>query len=148
SSGIEVNKACYDAFASMKKDRKYKFVIFKISDDFKEVVVDSTSLDDLKDKDGKVIPQKEDPFEEFVLRLPENSSRFAVFDYTKEPTVYNKLLFVSWAPDTASIKSKMLHASTKATFREGLNGIAVDIQATDSSEVTHDVVMEKLKPRI
>ncbi|KAJ2083607.1 cofilin [Coemansia sp. RSA 988] len=145
SSGIKVNPECFTVFDELKKGRKFKFVIFKISDDFKEVVVDNTSQDNLKDAEGKDIPQKEDSFEEFILRLPKNSGRFAVFDYTKEPAIYNKLLFYVWAPDNAPIKSKMLYASTKSTLRAELSGISADIQATDGDELTQEAILEKLK---
>ncbi|KAJ2613626.1 hypothetical protein H4S08_002099 [Coemansia sp. RSA 1365] len=147
SSGIKVNPACFKAFQEMKKGHKYKFIIMKISDDLKEVIMDNTSLDNLKDEEGKDIRQKKDPYEEFMLRLPANSGRFAIydFDYTVDGGVRNKLLFYAWAPDTAPIKSKMLYASTKASLRADLTGIFADIQATDEDSLSREEVLAKVK---
>jgi cofilin len=34
----------------------------------------------------------------------------------------NKLFFVSWVPDVAKVKAKMLYASSKERFRRELDG--------------------------
>lgn len=40
-----VNQECVTAYNDLKLNKKYKYVIFKLSDDNKEIVVDSTSED-------------------------------------------------------------------------------------------------------
>jgi hypothetical protein len=45
----------------------------------------------------------------------------------------------SRAPDIAKVKSKMLFASSKDALRRALVGIGAEIQATDPSEVAHEV---------
>jgi hypothetical protein len=40
-----VNAECVTAYNDLKLNKKYKYVIFKLSDDNKEIVVDSTSED-------------------------------------------------------------------------------------------------------
>ncbi|KAI9469194.1 cofilin [Coemansia sp. RSA 989] len=145
SSGIEVDTACVDAFQEIR-DHKSKFAIFKISDDKLSVVVDNTSNKARKDNDGNDIPLLDDMYEEFLARIPEKEGRFAVydFDYEVEGGKRNRLLFYSWAPDAASIKNKMLYASTKQTFIGKLNGVAANIQATDESDLSHESVLEKM----
>ncbi|KAJ1857118.1 cofilin [Coemansia sp. RSA 1822] len=146
SSGIEVDNLCFDVYNDVKTS-KLKFVIYKISDDKKSVIVDSTSNEPAKDKDGNEVAAKDDLYEEFLSRLPKDEGRFAVydFDYEIEGGKRNKLLFYAWAPDTAAIKSKMLYASTKQNIRQKLVGISSDVQATDEEELSHENVLNNLR---
>jgi len=69
-----------------------------------------------------------------------------VYDFAyigKEGVEKNKLFFVSWVPDVAKIKQKMLYASSKEAFRRMLDGIQLEIQATDASEIEESVLREK-----
>lgn len=45
TSRATVNQECIEAYNSLKLNKKYKYIIFKLSDDFKEIVVESTSDD-------------------------------------------------------------------------------------------------------
>jgi hypothetical protein len=48
-----------------------------------------------------------------------------VYDFSyvgKEGVEKNKLFFVSWVPDVAKVKAKMLYASSKERFRRDLDG--------------------------
>lgn len=42
------------------------------------------------------------------------------------------------APDEAKIKSKMVFASSRDALRRKLDGIAVEIQGTDATEVSYE----------
>ncbi|KAK6137500.1 hypothetical protein DH2020_028753 [Rehmannia glutinosa] len=44
------------------------------------------------------------------------------------------------APDTSRIRSKMVYASSKDRFKRELDGIQVELQATDPSEMSIDIV--------
>lgn len=44
------------------------------------------------------------------------------------------------SPDTAKIRSKMLYASSKERFKWELDGIQVELQATDPTEMGIDVI--------
>jgi len=50
-----------------------------------------------------------------------------------------------WAPEDSKIKHKMVYAGTKDTVKKALNGIQVEIQGTDASEVEWAAVLEKCK---
>lgn len=55
SNSATVNEECITAYNDLKLNKKYKYVIFKLSDDNKEIVVDSTSesgpeYDDFREK--------------------------------------------------------------------------------------------------
>ena len=47
--------------------------------------------------------------------------------------------FVAWSPDTARVRSKMIYASSKDRFKRELDGIQVELQATDPTEMDLDV---------
>ena len=46
-------------------------------------------------------------------------------DNSQEGVEKNKLFFVSWVPDVAKVKAKMLYASSKERFRRELDGAAL-----------------------
>ena len=52
-------------------------------------------------------------------------------------------LFSKRAPDTAPTKSKMLYAGTKDTLKKNLQGLQVEMQGTDKSEVDQSEVLAK-----
>ena len=60
----------------------------------------------------------------------------------------NKLLFVSWNPDTAKGKDKMVYASIKEAFIESLVGIQIKVQCTDDSELSTDMIAEQTKSNV
>ncbi|TNY19293.1 hypothetical protein DMC30DRAFT_412076 [Rhodotorula diobovata] len=132
SSGVAVHPACLEAYQSLKLGKKLKFIVFKLSGDNKEIVVDTQS--------------ESASYDDFLEALPPNSPRYAVYDfeYEKGEGKRNKLCFYAWSPDEAKIKDKMLYASSKDALRRSLVGIASEIQGTDSSEVAYDEVLDKV----
>ena len=44
------------------------------------------------------------------------------------------------SPDTSRVRSKMVYASSKDRFKRELDGIQVELQATDPSEMSLDIV--------
>lgn len=87
-------------------------------------------------------------YDTFLEKLPENECKYAVYDFEYEigggEGKRSKIVFFTWSPDTAAIRSKMVYASSKDALRRALNGIAADIQGTDFSEVSYDLVLEKV----
>jgi len=85
-------------------------------------------------------------FAEFTAQLPEAECRYAVYDFSyvgKEGVEKSKMFFISWVPDVAPVKKKMLYASSKESFRRALDGIQLEIQATDPSEIEESVLRDK-----
>jgi hypothetical protein len=89
-------------------------------------------------------------------------SELAIYDWpitTVNPKHLKKLKFsISWnsyqcffflhqtlcrAPDTSRVRSKMLYASSKDRFKRELDGIQVELQATDPSEMSMDIVKSR-----
>ncbi|KAJ2901187.1 cofilin [Coemansia aciculifera] len=165
SSGITVDDQCKLAFHELKTTHEFKYVLFKIADDNKSIIVDTTSLGPFKDLDTVSPAEKEaalaarkaakdnlagksekEIYEMFVKLLPEQECRYAVYDFTyeKDGSSRNKILFYAWSPETAKIKNKMIYASSKDSLRKTLVGVAQDIQATDFEEASHDAALEKV----
>jgi len=46
--------------------------------------------------------------------------------------------------EDCGVKDKMLYASSKDTIRKSLNGVQVEIQANDMSDVEKKAVQEKI----
>ncbi|OBZ68873.1 Cofilin [Grifola frondosa] len=133
ASGVGVNPDCLNAFQELKLGKKTRYIIFTLSPDNTEVVVEKKS--------------ESHDYEQFMADLPENECRWAIYDFEFEKPDggrRNKITFYSWSPDDAKIKHKMLFASSKDALRRSLVGIAAEIQGTDYSEVSHESVFEKV----
>lgn len=130
-----MDQTCVQEFMSLKTKRTYKFLIFKVNDDGKEIVVDARG-----DRDGK--------WEQLTEQLPEHECRYAVWDHdftNKEGRPMSKIFFILWVPDTAKVRSKMLYASSKDNFRTMLDGINYELQATDADEIDYEVIIDRCK---
>ncbi|CAD6210646.1 unnamed protein product [Miscanthus lutarioriparius] len=71
--------------------------------------------------------------------LPADECRYCVydFDFITEEGCQKSKIFIAWSPDTAKIRNKMLYASPKERFKRELDGIQVELQATDPTEMGH-----------
>ena len=57
----------------------------------------------------------------------------------------SKLALITWAPDTAKVKSKMVYAGSKEALHRAFTGVGTKINATDLSELTEEVVTDACK---
>ena len=65
------------------------------------------------------------------------------FDYkTTDGRDADKVILLSWIPDTAKIKQKMSYAGTKEAVKSALVGVALNINATDLAEAGLDALTE------
>jgi len=84
-------------------------------------------------------------FDDFIALMPENDCRYALYDMnftTNDGRESSKLCMISWAPDTAKVRSKMLYAGSKDALSRVFVGVGTKITATDMSELTQDVVLD------
>eukprot|EP00898_Chlorokybus_atmophyticus_P006092 jgi/Chlat1/6484/Chrsp45S05980 len=130
-SGVTVTDECVTAFLELKRKKAYRFLIYDI-------------------KEGKVVLEKKgepsQSYDAFVACLPENECRYAVYDYdytNEDMAQKSKIVFVSWTPETAPRRSKMIFASSKSTIKQQLEGIQIELQATDTSEVDIEVFKDR-----
>ncbi|KAK6462923.1 cofilin, partial [Scheffersomyces coipomensis] len=133
-SSVAVADESLTAFNELKLGKKYKYIIFALNDTKTQIVVDSTS--------------SSTDYDEFLEKLPENECKYAVYDFEYEigggEGKRSKIVFFTWSPDTAPIRSKMVYASSKDALRRALNGIASDVQGTDFSEVAYESVLDRV----
>ncbi|XP_066364738.1 actin-depolymerizing factor 7-like [Miscanthus floridulus] len=130
ASGMAVDDDCKRRFLELKAKRTHRFIIYKIDEKKKMVVVEQVGEPVLN-------------YDDFAASLPANECRYAIFDYnfvTEENCQKSKIFFIAWSPDTARVRSKMIYASSKERFKRELDGIQVELQATDSAEVGLDVI--------
>ncbi|KAH9448060.1 hypothetical protein Pst134EB_022047 [Puccinia striiformis f. sp. tritici] len=85
-----------------------KYIIYALSADSKEIVVEKVS--------------ESQSYDEFLEDLPAGACRYAVYDFEYEleesEGKRNKLCFFTWSPDEAKIKNKMLYAASKKAIRD------------------------------
>ncbi|AAS52155.1 ADR235Wp [Eremothecium gossypii ATCC 10895] len=133
-SGVAVADESLTAFNDLKLGKKYKFVLFGLNADKTSIIVKETS--------------NERDYDVFLEKLPEDDCLYAVYDFEYEISgaegKRSKIVFFTWSPDTAPIRSKMVYASSKDALRRALNGVSSDIQGTDFSEVAYESVLEKV----
>ncbi|KAF5457833.1 hypothetical protein F2P56_021910 [Juglans regia] len=125
---MAVSDECKLKFLELKSKRNYRFIIFKIEN--QTVVVEKLGNPD-------------ETYEDFAESLPADECRYAVFDFdfiTAENCQKSKIFFIAWSPDTSRVRSKMVYASSKDRFKRELDGIQVELQATDPSEMSLDIV--------
>ncbi|CAK7337288.1 unnamed protein product [Dovyalis caffra] len=131
ASGMAVDDSCKLKFLELKSKRNYRFIIFKIES--QQVVVEK-------------LGSPEETYEDFAASLPADECRYAVFDYdfiTNENCQKSKIFFIAWSPDTSRVRSKMVYASSKDRFKRELDGIQVELQATDPSEMSFDIIKSR-----
>eukprot|EP00193_Tetraselmis_chui_P003719 CAMPEP_0177756282 /NCGR_PEP_ID=MMETSP0491_2-20121128/3020_1 /TAXON_ID=63592 /ORGANISM="Tetraselmis chuii, Strain PLY429" /LENGTH=277 /DNA_ID=CAMNT_0019271843 /DNA_START=37 /DNA_END=869 /DNA_ORIENTATION=+ len=122
-SGYSVDSGSVDAFMAMKAKSSFPWVLYRIQSS--QVVVDTIGNGD---------------YDDFLAALPPNNPRYAVYDFfltSSEGRKLNKLVFVLWSPNGASVKDKMMYSSTKDFFKELLDetASAADMHADDMSDI-------------
>ncbi|KAG0738057.1 hypothetical protein G6F16_000435 [Rhizopus arrhizus] len=132
SSGVRTNPECLQKYQELKLGKTLKYIIYKLNDDYTEIIVE------------KAVQNA--TYDEFLASLPENEPRYAVYDFDYEKSEggqRNKIVFYSWNPDTSMIRHKMVYASSKISLRKQMDGVGIEIQGTDASEVDYESVLEK-----
>lgn len=142
-SGATVSQECIEAYNDLKLAKKYKYIIFKLSDGNKEIVVEEAS--DNKDWEA---------FREKLISATTKSKtgavgkgpRYAVYDVEYELAsgegTRNKITFIAWSPDDAGVMAKMVYASSKEALKRTLTGLAAELQANDTDDIEYDSVVK------
>ncbi|KAI1357537.1 cofilin/tropomyosin-type actin-binding protein [Xylaria arbuscula] len=142
-SGATVSQECITAFNDLKLSKKYKYIIFKLSDDNREIVVEEASPDkDWENFRQKLISATSKTKSGAVTKGP----RYAVYDFeyglASGEGTRNKITFIAWSPDDAGVMPKMIYASSKEGLKRSLNGIGYELQANDPDDIEHDSVLK------
>eukprot|EP00752_Nemacystus_decipiens_P017526 g15707.t1 len=137
TSGVTVNDDAVEMFNAFKLHRAphdNRYFVYKIEND-SEIVVDTFG-------------DKSKTYDDFVACLPPTECRYGVFDLdftTRDGREANKLVFISWSPDTAKIKNKMVYAASKEAIKSALMGIGIHLQATDQGELELDYIKSQVQ---
>ncbi|XP_073040270.1 actin-depolymerizing factor 3-like isoform X1 [Primulina eburnea] len=127
--GSRVHDDCKLKFMELKAKRTHRFVVYKIEEKQKQVIVEK-------------LGEPAQTYDDFIAHLPAEECRYAVYDFdylTEDNVPKSRIFFIAWSPDTAKVRSKMIYASSKDRFKRELDGIQVELQATDPTEVGLDV---------
>jgi cofilin len=128
SSGVAVEDEIGEKFQDFKLQKSpIRYYVYKIENK-KTIVIASSG-------------ERSATYEDFCKDLPENEPRYGLIDLefeTKDGRPTSKLIFISWVPDTASVREKMLYSSSKESIKAVLNGVGIHINATDSAELDLD----------
>ncbi|XP_042964477.1 actin-depolymerizing factor-like isoform X2 [Carya illinoinensis] len=127
---MAIHDECKLKFLELKAKRSHRFIVFKIEEKKQQVIVEKVGRPD-------------ETYDDFTASMPPNECRYAVFDFdfiTIDNCQKSKIFFIAWSPDTSKVRSKMLYASSKDRFRRELDGVQVELQATDPSEMSFDII--------
>jgi len=144
-SGASVHADCVTKFNELKLNKKIKYIIYKLSDDYKEIVVEEASEDgDWDAFREKLINSKSKNKQGKEGKGP----RYAVYDLNYDLSSgegsRSKITFIAWSPDDAGIQPKMIYASSKDGLKRSLNGIATEFQANDEDDIEYQSVLAKV----
>ena len=127
STGVEVSSdvtTSFNKFKLQQEPYKLRYFVYVIKDK-KTIVIEKTG-------------ERNKTFDDFVQDLPENDCRYGLIDIEFETTdgrPTSKMVFISWNPDTASVRPKMLYSGSKEALKSALIGVGIHINATDMSEL-------------
>ncbi|XP_062210540.1 actin-depolymerizing factor 5-like [Phragmites australis] len=130
TEGMNVKEECQRWFMEMKWKKVHRFVVYKIDERSRAVLVDK-------------VGGPGEGYEELVAALPGDDCRYAVFDFdfvTVDNCQKSKIFFIAWSPTASRIRAKILYATSKQGLRRLLDGIHYEVQATDPSEMGFDVI--------
>eukprot|EP00092_Neocalanus_flemingeri_P041605 GFUD01045310.1.p1 GENE.GFUD01045310.1~~GFUD01045310.1.p1 ORF type:complete len:149 (+),score=34.50 GFUD01045310.1:55-501(+) len=142
SSGVAIADDCKSIFEDIKKNKTYRYCVFYIKEE-KSITVETKG-------------DSNSSYDDFLKDLQsggDGECRYGLYDFeyehqcqgTAESTKKQKLFLMSWCPDSAKIKKKMLYASSFETLKKSLVGVHKYIQATDASEASASEVEKQLR---
>jgi len=140
-----VSQDCITKFNELKLGKTVKYIIYKLSDDYKEIVVEEAS--DNGDWDTfreKLVTAKSKTKTGAMTKGP----RYAVYDFSYDLASgegsRSKITFIAWSPDDAGIQPKMVYASSKDALKRSLNGLAAEFQANDEDDIEYASVLQRV----
>jgi len=107
-----------------------KFCLFVIDGNY--IVPEETSKVRVKD-----LTDEENKFKYIMSKVPDTACRYALYDCAYETNVSpkNDLIFIMWAPESATIKDKMKYASSKDAIKKKFVGIKHAWELTDVADL-------------
>ncbi|KAI4155450.1 MAG: hypothetical protein LQ340_000996 [Diploschistes diacapsis] len=142
-SGVSVTPDCVSSYNELKLGKgTIKYIIYKLSDDYKEIVVEEKS----GDADYEVFRDKLVNAKSTYRGKESKGPRYAVYDFEYELASgegkRNKITFIAWSPDDAAVFPKMTYASSKEALKNALNGLAAEVQANRDDEIEFETILK------
>ena len=141
SSGVTVRDECKAVFEEIKLKKKHRYVIYYIKEET-EVCVEK-------------IGDRGESYGDFVKAITSDGGddcRYGVFDMEYKhhtqgasDATKEKLILMSYCPDTAKIRLKMIYASSFEAVKKPLVGVSKIIQAADMGDIDYKCVLEKVR---
>jgi len=145
-SGVSVSPECISVFNELKLGKgAIKYIIYKLSDDYKEIVVEDKGADgDWEAFQNKLLNAKSS-----YKGKEGKGPRYAVYDFDYElesgEGKRSKITFISWSPDEGTLVfPRMTYASSKEALKNALNGIASEVQANRDDEIEYDTILKDI----
>lgn len=138
SSGVTVSAEAKTVYEEVKKDKKYRYIIYHIKDE-KVIDVESTGA-------------RNASYSDFLEELQKFKAecRYCVFDFPANIPVegggektnmsVDRLILMTWCPEGSKIKQKMLYSSSYDALKKALVGVYKYVQACDYDDVAEDEV--------
>ncbi|XP_050253023.1 actin-depolymerizing factor 7-like [Quercus robur] len=119
---MDVSDECKQKFLEHIAKSNCRFIIFKIEN--QEAVVEKLGIPD-------------EAYVDFTASQPASERRITIFnfDFTTDQNFQKSNFFFS-----VHGRDKVVYASSEDRFKSQLDGIQVELQATDSSEMSLDIV--------
>ena len=98
ASRMAVHDDCKLKFLELKAKRTYRFIVYKIEEKQKQVVVEK-------------VGEPTQSYEDFTACLPANECRYAVYDFdflTAENVPKSRIFFVAWYSQSSSLLHNIL----------------------------------------
>lgn len=143
SSGVSVSQEAKTVYDEVKKDKKYRYIFYHIKDE-KVIDVESTGPRDAK-------------YEDFLKKLQDFKSecRYCVFDFPanvqvegsgdKSSMSVDRLVLMTWCPESSKIKQKMLYSSSYDALKKALVGVYKYVQACDFEEASQETIEDAFR---
>ncbi|VDO03428.1 unnamed protein product [Rodentolepis nana] len=130
ASGVKCSDDCISRFNDLKLRKDCRYIIYKI-EGTKEIVVSE-------------VCDRECDFEHFKQRLlRDNCPCYAALDFEPEKN-NSSLVLVSWIPDSAVVKERMLYASSLDALKSKLVGCKAVLQLNDAGDLTESYFCENI----
>ena len=143
SSGVAVSAEAKTVYDQVKKDKRFRYIIYHIKNE-KVIDVESTGPRDAKYSD----------FLEQLQKL-KTDCRYCVFDFPASVSVegsgdktsmaVDRLVLMTWCPESSTIKQKMLYSSSYDALKKALVGVYKYVQACDFEEASEEAIEDAFK---
>jgi cofilin len=134
-TGVRVNRDALNQYEEFKHLIKHRYLLFSFNETFSEIIITRAG-------------DRSESYESLVESLPLNSCGYIVYDleYEENGIRKSKFILLLWAPDAATLKSKMLYAGSCATLQKSLGNIDMRVQGCERKELDFDELLTRVGP--